>query len=542
MAYAITLPDALLLCSVVGALLYFVRTRVVSLPFNNIPGPPAQSFWSGHMEQYFDRHGHKFRESIAQDYGPVVKLDGFLGSQRLYIFDPKAMHNILIKYGDVFEETDSFLRINTHFFGPGLLSTAGDQHRRQRKMLNPVFSANHMRHMLPIFYRVAYKLRTAIASKLQGGPQEVDMMSWVGRAALELIGQGGLGHSFDPLVSDVKDPFGAAMKYLFPSLQDVIIWQQLIPYVDFIGSPRFRRWVLEMLPSRAVRQMISSVDIMTGRAIDIFETKKAALEKGDGDISQHAGEGKDIISILMRANREVAEADRLPEDEVIAQLVTLVFAATDTTSSTLTLILQLLAEHPGVQDKLREELVKAFQAGELSYDELMHLPYLDAVVRETLRLHPPLATITRVNREDVVLPLSQPIQGVNGQMMNEIVVPKGTTTFVGVLGANTNKAKWGEDALEWKPERWLSPLPTAVTEAPTPGVFANLMTFIGGRRSCIGFKFSEMEMKVVLSVLLPTFTFGPTEKPIIWNFAPVAFPSIGRDSLKSEMPLSVGLI
>lgn len=78
------------------------------------------------------------------------------------------------------------------------------------------------------------------------------------------------------------------------------------------------------------------------------------------------------------------------------------------------------------------------------------------------------------NREDVVLPLSQPIQGVNGQMMNEIVVPKGTITFVGVLGANTNKAKWGEDALEWKPERWLSPLPTAVTEAPTPGVFANL--------------------------------------------------------------------
>lgn len=142
------------------------------------------------------------------------------------------------------------------------------------------------------------------------------MMSWVGRAALELIGQGGLGHSFDPLVSDVKDPFGAAMKYLLsvsdvlcpsrgrshvldsPSLQDVIIWQQLIPYVDFLGSPRFRRWVLEMLPSRAVRQMISSVDIMTGRAIDIFETKKAALEKGDGDISQHAGEGKDIISIL----------------------------------------------------------------------------------------------------------------------------------------------------------------------------------------------------------------------------------------------------
>lgn len=65
-------------------------------------------------------------------------------------------------------------------------------------MLNPVFSMAHMRHLLPIFYPVVYKLREAIASRVADGSREIDMLQWMGRTALELIGQGGLGHSFDP--------------------------------------------------------------------------------------------------------------------------------------------------------------------------------------------------------------------------------------------------------------------------------------------------------------------------------------------------------
>jgi len=65
---------------------------------------------------------------------------------------------------------------------------------------------------------------------------------------------------------------------------------------------------------------------------------------------------------------------------------TLAFAATDTTSSALSHTLQLLSEHPEIQEKLRREIVEATQAGDLSHDELVALPYLDAICRETLRL------------------------------------------------------------------------------------------------------------------------------------------------------------
>lgn len=77
-------------------------------------------------------------------------------------------------------------------------------------------------------------------------------------------------------------------------------------------------------------------------------------------------------------------------------------------------------------------------------------------------------------RQDVILPLSEPIKGVNGKMIHEILVPKDTTIGVGILSANRSKAIWGEDAMEWKPERWLSPLPESVSKAKIPGIYSNL--------------------------------------------------------------------
>lgn len=77
-----------------------------------------------------------------------------------------------------------------------------------------------------------------------------------------------------------------------------------------------------------------------------------------------------------------------------------------------------------------------------------------------------------------MLPLSVPVRGKDGRMMNEIFVPKDTSVFVGINASNTNTALWGADAYEWKPERWLKPLPDAVLDAKIPGVYANLYVFV----------------------------------------------------------------
>ena len=76
--------------------------------------------------------------------------------------------------------------------------------------------------------------------------------------------------------------------------------------------------------------------------------------------------------------------------------------------------------------------------------------------------------------EDAVIPLHEPIRGKDGNIIRELVIPKGTNIVSNLRACNTNKAIWGEDALEWKPERWLQPLPQSVEDARIPGIYSNL--------------------------------------------------------------------
>ena len=73
-----------------------------------------------------------------------------------------------------------------------------------------------------------------------------------------------------------------------------------------------------------------------------------------------------------------------------------------------------------------------------------------------------------------MMPLYEPIDGLDGNRMNEVAVPKGTGMLIGIRACNRNKRIWGDDAHEWKPERWLSPAPNALKEAKIPGVYSNL--------------------------------------------------------------------
>ncbi|EIW61094.1 cytochrome P450 [Trametes versicolor FP-101664 SS1] len=535
------LAQATVICSLCWIFWKFFRQVVVKSPLDNIPGPPRESF-PGNLRQILDRHAWPVYEHLTEAYPGIAKLAGPLGTRMLYVFDPVAMHNIIVKDQYVFEEAAWFIKSNKLNFGPGLLATLGDHHRKQRKLLNPVFSIAHMRRMIPIFNEVTHRLQKAIECRVIGrdGPVELDMLNWMGRTALELIGQSGLGYSFDPLVADSSDEFLTAIKAFQPTIMQLSVLRRIVPYLPEFGPPWFRRKLVELIPNKNVQKLRHIVDTMHERAVGIYQEKKRMLEQGDEALKDKVGEGKDLMSILLRANMAASDDDKLPEEELIGQVATFIFAAMDTTSNALSITLSLLAEHPDVQEKLRKEIIEASNGEDLGYDTLVSLPYLDAVCRETLRLHSPVTTVFRETRSDAVLPLSEPITGIDGSKINEIHVPKDTTVVVGVLSSNRNKAIWGEDALEWKPERWLDQLPESVTEAKIPGIYSNLMTFLGGGRACIGFKFSQLEMKVVLCQLLTKFTFAPSAKPVVWNLSGVRFPTVA-EATKPSMPMMVGL-
>ncbi|KAJ4486950.1 cytochrome P450 [Lentinula lateritia] len=444
----------LALASVIGWFIFGRRNSNI----DNISGPAPQS-WSA---------GWGWNDLLAKKYGSTLRLHGPFGSKILYTFDPKAMHTILVKDSHVFEETAGFIEFNRNVFGKGLLGTVAQN-------ALSVFSAAHMREIVPIFFDVSHRLKDALMKQLESSSKlqaekEIDIFSWLGRTAFELIGQAGLGYSFDPMKDEESaHPFSGATFDLHTRSATIIVpmmfwFIYVLPLVSNIGPPSFRRFVINILPWKNLHQMRDIADYMYKVAIDIFEEKKRTLEAGDEAIKNQIGKGKDVISVLMKENIKASKEDRLDEDEVISQ-------------SALSRLLSLLSKHPDIQEKLRQEVTEARRNNngeDLSYNELNSLPYLDAVCRESLRLYAPVTSMSRYTLQDTVVPLSKPITGVDGIKIREISVPRGTNVVISLYNANRNEELWGPDANEWKPERWLSPLPEAVIQARAPGIYSHL--------------------------------------------------------------------
>ncbi|KAF8701560.1 Cytochrome P450, partial [Rhizoctonia solani] len=448
--------------------------------------------YTGHIGEIFNPRGAPFHQHLANSFGGVVK------DEQLYVSDAKALHDILVKQQDVFEETSWFILSNELTMGKGLLATTGEQHRRQRKMIAPFFSMRHLAEMTPVFFDVVKKVCETLVFKTRNGPQEVDVHHWMNRTSLELIGQSGLGYSFDDLTEGaLPNPYTTAAMGVPSARFKLNLYRRMVPYLVKLGPPQLRRFLVRLIPSSDVQRLREMVDIMWDTSLRIVASKKAALEQGDDVMIQQVGRGKDIMSILLNANMHASESDRLPEKEVIGQVSTLVFAAMGTTSSALSRVLHLLARHPHIQETLRREICEAWEEkGELSCADLSNLPYLDAVVRETLRLYAPIPMVTRVATQETVIPLSESIAGTDGRDIKEITVPKGTMVYIAIIKANRDPAVWGPDALEWKPERsvlsflceckrghdglprWMRAQPLSDIGTQYPSVYANMYEHI----------------------------------------------------------------
>ncbi|KAH8111360.1 cytochrome P450 [Phellopilus nigrolimitatus] len=542
-----------------------------------IPGPPRSSWLKGHMDKLFSwKDGPQFHLDLIEKYDRVVKIYGFLGDEQLYVSDPAALQSILVKDQDNFEETEVFIENNKIIFGEGLVATVGEHHKRQRRLINPVFSVYRLRNLVPVFYDVAYRKALASAidkdSDAESSEHEVltkrnnsivDMGQWLSRATLESIGQAGMGYSFDPLDSPSTNPYTRTVRALIPTMFRIAPLRLLTPFITRLGPPAFRRFLLNFVPIQAVQLLKQMSDHMDQTCKEILREKRAtsnATHIGHGDgkamaLTDVIRDGKDVMSILLKANEVANEEERLSEAELLGQMNVLIFGAQDTTASALSRIMYLLSrpEHAALQTRLRDEALRAYTdngGNNLEYDDLSDLPVLDAVLKETLRLYPPVPFVRRVSRQTSALSLSQPLILDDGRTaVNSITVPRGTTVWVSITGANRSREIWGDDAGEWKPERWLrGETELRSAEKKLPGLYSGMLTFLGGGRSCIGYRFALIEMKIILVTLLSSFRFTATEDQIVWNLSQILTPSFraggANDSggEKQGMPISVEVL
>ncbi|KAF9582692.1 hypothetical protein BGW38_010886 [Lunasporangiospora selenospora] len=330
---------------------------------------------------------------------------------------------------------------------------------------------------------------------------------------LDSIGQFALGRGFDA----IKQPIGPEFenyKTIVDSFK-VTLWTML-PFSNWIPTQTNRRaWA-------AIREFNASMS-------NLVQERKQTLIKevldNNGDFSQDesaSSQKKDMLTMLLVDQLAGQGGSDL---QIRQDVFTAIFAGHETTSASLSWTFYQLAIHPQVQDRLREEVNELFEKtkDKLSYDDFNGLPYLSAVVRESLRIWSPVPLNLRVSVEDDHLPRS------NG--LEPLFVPKGTNLHIPMFILQRDPRIWGEDALEFNPDRWLDEKKPCPPVAPPNGLC--YLPFYHGKRSCIGNKIATLEMKIHIANLIHRFEFVQTPEmkanagDIDWRWSVSLKPSPG---------------
>ena len=189
----------------------------------------------------------------------------------------------------------------------------------------------------------------------------------------------------------------------------------------------------------------------------------------------------------------VKKKNTLSYDDVVATAILLLAAGYDTTGSVLAWIMYDLAMNPSCQETLYEEIKDAGDdVHKLSYETLQTLPYLDAVIHETMRRHPPISGLERICTKDYQLPRSK------------VVIRKGDLVRLSSIGICFDPDVY-PNPMEYNPDNFLK------ENCADRNPYSFLM-FSLGPRNCLGMRFSMYEMKVCISNLVANFKLLPCEK------------------------------
>ncbi|TFY70559.1 hypothetical protein EVG20_g2437 [Dentipellis fragilis] len=535
------------LCPVAGASVFLLYRlfnmcfRGYRSPLRLLPGPPSRGWLQGSFDLNPEVDGLQQMDDWVDDYGRSYHARSIFGSRILFTTDVKALHYILTN-PTKYCKHESLRFLLGADAGDGLLVVEGAKHRQQRRVMNPAFGPAQVRELTSTMVQKAVELRDYWREQIAAEGEdklETDVLAVLDKTTLDIIGMGGFGYSFDALHSTKDHPneLKQALNTIF-----AMEAESLLLYLQFIAP------VLRIIPTSAQKRRTKAMQVVERIGSELIAERKAAVlanaEKSSDAAAPTVGKkdivGRDLLSLLIKANMasDLPESARMVDGDVLAQIPTFLMAGHETTSAGTAWALYALACNLDVQATLRAELLER-PTDTPSMDELNALSYLDAVVREVLRMYPPAPTSSRVASEDDVIPLKIPFVDSNGVMRHEIRINKDDTLITPIRRLNKSKEIWGADAHEFKPERW-----TDVPEAArtVPSVFSNLLTFYAGPHACIGYRFALVEMKVLLYTLIRAFDFrlaGPPEDIIPKTYI-VMKPSLASDRKRGEcLPMIV---
>ncbi|CUA69925.1 Benzoate 4-monooxygenase [Rhizoctonia solani] len=472
-------------------------------------GPPLAGFTNWWMF-YLIRTGHhsELVQQLHEKYGTFVRL----GPNHISIADPEALE---VVYGHAFLKSEFY-----HIFQNGskkdLFNTLDKaEHSKKRKRLAPIFSPQNSLTFEPRVRRhirelcAQWDLRCSEAARgvsgvnweARKGQAVIDICDQFSYLAFDIIGDLALGSPFG-LIQAQKDS-SLAIESIDANGEPQRGTVE-IPIVKTIVNGGIVAMSVGVFPSWAHRishllpwNISGFYDRLNFFKLTIASVD-AKLKRGQRDDIVDGKRSIDLLDKLLEVRDE--DGNSLSIDELYAEAFLLLVAGSDTTSNTLGSLYYHLAMHPEIQRQLQAELDQhvpydpSLEAGNkegltapsydaiAQYDDIKNLPYLNACIKEALRIHAPVATgLPRVVPPGKMITIA----GQTFKAGSVISVPSYTTNRSSV---------WGNDAAEFRPERWLNDESHSLNKYFVP--------FSVGPRACVGRNLAQIELTLVVATLV----------------------------------------
>lgn len=377
----------------------------------------------------------------------------FLGRRTTYVCDPALIRQLLVDEADGLLREDFMLRALCPALGQGILTADGARWRTQRQAVAPMFRHDRIAHFVPAMEAALGATR----ERLRQGDRRVDLLDEMMRATFAIMGATMLS---DEPGLDVE-AFGRALTdYL-----DQVSWKIA---VTMLGAPAWTPHPGYLRGRRAARTLRS----MIGETI-------AARRRSGRD-------GADLLGLMLSARNPEGGA-AMSDEALVDNLLTFVAAGHETTALAMAWTFRLLAEHPGIEARVLDEIAAA-GAGAAEA-----LPYTRQVVMETMRLYPPAPLIVRQTLRPIRL--------------GGTTLPAGRSVHVPIYAVHRHKALWTSPEV-FDPDRFGSAASAGRDKY-------GYLPFGAGPRICIGMSFALTECVTILRMLLPVFRFevGPGRRP-----------------------------
>ncbi|KAF7291539.1 Cytochrome P450 [Mycena chlorophos] len=507
--------------------------RIYRSPLRSIPGPPSTSLFFGSVTEVSESDAYRLFERWSTTWGPTFRYSSIFNANKLYTADLAAWNHVLSS--ELYVKSNILTRFSPAFsthLSTGLLFVEGTRHRQLRKIMGSAFSYAQVKQFTNIFFSKSLELRDIWMVELSAEERtEIDVFVWMNRLTLDTIGLAGFDHDFDSL--QVAGVPGSHSEELLQAVRDLFTFNfYTVSFMIQLFFPLAR-----LFPTKLSR--VSSTAIETIRRVGLqMIAEKREISRAQGSTK---GLASDLMSLLIETTmaKDIPIEDRMTDSEILAQIPSVLLAGHETSAVTVTWTLFSLACSPVVQRKLREELW-TIDTERPTMDELMSLPYLDAVVREGLRVHTPVGFTERIATQTDFIPLLVPVTDVDGCQRTEIRVQKGDKVYLPLRAINRSRDIWGSDAEQFRPERWLEGIPEAAKAIPS--AWSNITSFLAGAHACIGYRVALLQVKSTLFTLIRHFEFELAISPedIIRRNNIVGRPYLGSDPESgAQLPLLV---